>query len=154
MIIFGGSTMAIDLADGANYPLNQVMQEENIQGVIFGLLSYLPWESIISVIFLITIFLSFVTAADSNTTAMSNISNHGISPKNPESPLATKIIWGTLIGTIAFSMVSLTGIEGVKMLSNLGGFPALWLFVFVGLSLAKLVWKSYQNIEFFEKDTK
>jgi glycine betaine transporter len=80
---------------------------------------------------------------------MSNISNHGISPENPESPLGTKIIWGVLIGGISFVMVSSTGIDGVRMLSNLGGFPALWLFMFVGLSLGKLVWMSYADIKNF-----
>jgi len=80
---------------------------------------------------------------------MSNISNHGISPENPESPLVTKIVWGVLIGGISFVMVSSTGIDGVKQLSNLGGFPALWLFMFVGASLGKLVWKSYRDPEYF-----
>jgi hypothetical protein len=35
------------------------------------------------------------------------------------------------------------------MLSNLGGFPALWLFMLVGLSLGKLVWMSYADIKYF-----
>ena len=150
MTIISGTTMSIDLSFGEAFPLNQVMAEEGVQGVIFGLLNYLPWEGVASVVFLFATFLSFVTAADSNTTAMSNISNHGISPENPESPLATKIIWGVLIGGISFVMVSLSGIDGVKMLSNLGGFPALWLFMFVGLSLGKLVWKSFTDIDFFD----
>lgn len=150
MIIFSGTTMSIDLSEGTTFPLNQVIIDEGYQGVIFGLLNYLPLKNIVSVVFLIAIFLSFVTAADSNTSAMSNISNHGISPEQPDSPLFTKIIWGVLIGGISFVMVSSTGIDGVRMLSNLGGFPALWLFMFVGLSLGRLVWKSYQDLSFFE----
>jgi len=149
MIILSGTTMSVDLAEGTLFPLNQIMAEQGVQGVIFGLLKYLPWESFVSIVFLFVTFLSFVTAADSNTTAMSNISNHGISPENPESPLGTKIIWGVLIGGISFVMVSSTGIDGVRMLSNLGGFPALWLFMFVGLSLGKLVWMSYADIKNF-----
>jgi hypothetical protein len=46
-------------------------------------------------------------------------------------------------------MVSSTGIDGVRMLSNLGGFPALWLFMFVGASLGKLVWISFFDIKYF-----
>jgi glycine betaine transporter len=149
MIILSGTTMAVDLSGETNYPLNQIMAEQGVQGVIFGLLKYLPWESFVSIVFLFVTFLSFVTAADSNTTAMSNISNHGISPENPESPLPTKIIWGVLIGGISFVMVSSTGIDGVRMLSNLGGFPALWLFMFVGASLGKLVWISFFDIKYF-----
>ena len=143
MTIISGSVLSFDLSD-AEFPLKTIMAAEGIQGVIFGLLEFLPWQGLVSIVFLFATFLSFVTAADSNTTAMSNLSSHGISPDNPDSPLATKIIWGVLIGGISFVMVSSSGIEGIKMLSNLGGFPALWLFIFVGLGLAKLVWKSFK----------
>jgi glycine betaine transporter len=38
-------------------------------------------------------------------------------------------------------MISSAGIEGIKMASNLGGFPALFLILAVALGLIRLMWK-------------
>ncbi len=66
-------------------------------------------------------------------------------PTKDEPPLYVKIAWGSLIGLIAWIMVSFAGegkdkgLEGVKILSNLGGFPALILMIFVAWGMVKLM---------------
>jgi choline-glycine betaine transporter len=71
---------------------------------------------------------------------MASISSTGISPENPEGNTWLKILWGTAVGTVAWIMISFTGgVEGVKMLSNLGGFPAAFLELFIIAALIRVV---------------
>ncbi|MDA0991311.1 MAG: BCCT family transporter, partial [Verrucomicrobia bacterium] len=45
----------------------------------------------------------------------------------PEPGSMIKIVWGVMIGLIAWIMISFAHIDGIRMLSNLGGLPALFL---------------------------
>lgn len=38
-----------------------------------------------------------------------------------------KVIWGVLIGIVSWIMVSQSDLDGIRMLSNLGGLPVLFL---------------------------
>ncbi len=137
MMIFSGSILYFETMEAAN--LYAVLNENGAESIIFELFKKLPFAGITSFIFLLIAFLSYVTAADSNTSAMSGISSKGISPDNPEPSLIIKIIWGITIGVIAWVMVAFAGIDGIKMASNLGGFPALLLVIMVAFALVKLI---------------
>ena len=115
-----------------------ILQNEGIENVAFAILETLPISEIISFVFLIIIFLSFVTASDSNTSAMSGLSSTGISPESPEPSLFIKVIWGATIGAVSLIMITNSGIDGVKMASNLGGFPALFFMILAAWALVKL----------------
>jgi choline-glycine betaine transporter len=52
--------------------------------------------------------------------------------------MTTKIFWGSIIGIVAWVMVSTSGVNGVKMLSNLGGGPALVLELLICIALVKV----------------
>ncbi len=150
IMIFSVSAIHYDFQSPGS-PLYAVLnQEGGASRVIFSILEKLPFAPITSVVFFVTAFLSYVTAADSNTTAMSGISvGHDAAehddPTKDEPPLYVKIAWGSLIGLIAWIMVSFAGegkdkgLEGVKILSNLGGFPALILMIFVAWGMVKLM---------------
>ncbi|NNE29015.1 MAG: BCCT family transporter [Saprospiraceae bacterium] len=138
MIIFSGSTLHFDSL--TSQPMYSAMITDGPQAVVYSLFEFLPMGAIISIFFLIIVFISYVTAADSNTSAMTGMSVEGINPENPEAPVQMKIIWGSLVGLVAWVMISYAGIDGVKMISNLGGFPALFLILLVGFGLLKLIW--------------
>jgi choline-glycine betaine transporter len=145
IMVFSVTSVSMDF-QVANSPLFAVLnQEGGASRVIFTILDTLPLSKITSLLFLGTAFLSYVTAADSNTTAMSGISVNRPETEGDEPPLYVKIAWGTLIGTISWIMVSFAGegrdkgLEGVKILSNLGGFPALILMLFVAWGMVKLM---------------
>ena len=70
---------------------------------------------------------------------MSGISSTGISPSSPSPSTFIKITWGLVIGAVAFVMINMAGIDGIKMLSNLGGLPALILILIINLGLLKLM---------------
>lgn len=137
MMVFSGTAIYYDFVADSG-AMNAVLQDGGAENVIYALFQRLPIAPIISGIFLLIAFLSYVTAADSNTTAMGGISVKGISLENPEPPLLIKIVWGATVGVIAWVMVAFAGIDGIKMASNLGGFPALFLIIAVAFSLIKL----------------
>ena len=66
---------------------------------------------------------------------MSALSTHGISPDAPEAPLTVQIVWGVTVGLVAIVLVASSGIDGIRMMSVLGGFPALFVIVGAALSL-------------------
>jgi choline-glycine betaine transporter len=145
MVIFSGTTLHLDTQESG--ALHAVLQENGVENVIYALFDRLPAPEMMSIIFLLITFLSYITAADSNTSAMSGISSSGISPKSPEPAFKIKLIWGVTIGTIAWIMVSFAGIDGVKMTANLGGFPALFLVIAVAIGLVRLIFWKREELE-------
>jgi glycine betaine transporter len=145
IMVFSVTSIQMDLQSPGS-PLYAVLnQEGGASRVIFTILDQLPFSKITSLIFLGTAFLSYVTAADSNTSAMSGICVSQSDAPHGEPPLYIKVAWGALIGMVAWIMVSFAGegrdkgLDGVKILSNLGGFPALILMLFVAVGTLKFL---------------
>jgi len=130
MIVFGNAAIHLELFQGANL-IETLNQEKGggPEGVLYAFLSYFPLVKFLIPAFLLATFLSFVTAADSNTSAMGGLSSTGISPGSPEPSRLIKIVWGVMIGLIAWVMISFAHIDGIRMLSTLGGLPALFLCI-------------------------
>jgi choline-glycine betaine transporter len=128
MIVFGNAAIHLELFQGANL-IETLNQEKGggHEGVLYAFLSHFPLVQLLIPVFLLATFLSFVTAADSNTSAMGGLSSTGISPGSPEPSRLIKIVWGVMIGLIAWVMISFAHIDGIRMLSTLGGLPALFL---------------------------
>lgn len=130
MVTFGGNALLADL-NGLNFPLNDVLKNEGNGQLVFALFKNYPLAFVVSILFLLAVFISYVTAADSNTTAMSALSSTNIKPDSPEAHKLVKIAWGILIGIITWVMIAFsgegatTGLDGIRILSNLGGLPAL-----------------------------
>ena len=133
--LIGGASLAYDQqSDGA---LSAAIQDQGTQAGVYELLSSLPFSEAFVVIFLFTSFLSFVTAADSNTVSMVNLCANSPSKKQE---IMLKSLWAFLFGCVAWIMVSSSGVDGIRMMSNLGALPALLILVayvpaFVGMSL-------------------
>ena len=71
---------------------------------------------------------------------MAAISSNGITPGSSEGGVFIKVAWGVTVGLVAWVMISFADIDGIKILSTLGGFPASMLLVLVIISLAMVVW--------------
>ncbi|MFT6880706.1 MAG: glycine betaine transporter [Arcticibacterium sp.] len=140
MSIFGGTAVHLDLTN--NGELYQVMTDLGEGSAMFSLFKKLPFGLISSFLALSMLFIAYITAADSNISAMSALSSKGISPKNQESAAWIKATWGTVIGLVAFIMISTAGIDGIRILSVLGGFPALFLIILAAFGLLKLTWET------------
>jgi len=137
MSIFSGAALELDLTTSGN--LYQVLQTEGEENVLFTVLQSLSGGQAISMMALVMIFISYVTAADSTISAMSSMSSVGINPDNPEAPIWIKIVWGSLIGVIAWIMITSAGVDGIRLLCVLGGFPSLFIILMVSLGLLKML---------------
>jgi glycine betaine transporter len=135
MISFGAMAMVLD----DNGVISAALAEGGAQAVIYAVLEVLPLAEWTPVLFLVLIFLSYVTAADSNISAMSALCVKGISPEQPESPLFVKLLWGSIIGLTAWVLVSFAGLDGIRLISTLGGFPAMLLLILAGIGGIKMV---------------
>src|SRR3546814_16742626 len=56
----------------------------------------------------------------------------------PEAPLFVQFIRGVTVGLVAIILVASAGIDGIRMMSVLGGFPALFVITGAALSLVVL----------------
>lgn len=130
--LFGGLTLTYMPIE----KLYNLMIQNGPESIIYFLMGKLPYATPLIAVFILTCFLSFVTAADSNTVAMADISsNAGEGTKQKK---LLKVIWGVVLGVISYLTVIYAGIDGIKMLSNFSGVPVLFLMVLVMLSLLKL----------------
>lgn len=107
---------------------------DNISIGSFGL------GAIIIPIMIICLIVSFATAADAMTTSIATLCTEDL--KIGEEPSSfLKIIWGIVIGAIAFVLVASVGgdqgVDGVKFMSAVGGFAVLIIFIFQILSTIK-----------------
>ena len=135
--IFGGTAIYMQLYQDVG--LVELLDSKGPESIIYGVLAQLPLASYVIPVFLFTVFLSFVTCADSTTSAMSGLSSTGISPDSSEPPSLLKVLWGTLAGTIAWIMISFAGLDGLRMVSNLGGLAGFVLCMAITTALVKVV---------------
>ena len=141
MSIFSGTALSFQMDKTAD--LTAVLNKEGYESVIYAIMNSYPLKAVLSLFFIFIVFLSYVTAADSNTEAMSAMSTKNISADSASAPMLLKIIWGVLIGATSYIMISAAGVDGIKMLSNLGGLPALLLLTAVTFGMLKLSIGSY-----------
>lgn len=105
------------------------------ENVIYQLFKNLPLSQLFIPLYLIAVLISFVTAADSTTTAIAGICSKGIAPDSPEPPASLIAVWGIIVAVVTWIMMTVgEGITGIKMLSNIGGLPAMFLIIFVVIS--------------------
>lgn len=140
MTILGTTAMEVDAATGG--ALNTLLNSNGVDAVLYETFRHLPISGVMIVVLFFVGFLNYVTAADSSTDAISNLCTSGVFSENVESNLSLpqKITWAAIIGFTAFIMVNYTGLKGVKMLANLGGFPAALVCTAAMVALLKLVY--------------
>ncbi len=109
------------------------------ENVIYQLFKNLPLSQVFIPLYLIAVIASFATAADSTTTAIAGICSKGIAPDSSEAPAWLIILWTVIVGFVTWIMMSIgEGITGIKMLSNIGGLPAMFLIILVVVSIIRV----------------
>ena len=121
MMVFGGAAIELNAARALSDALTALGPE----AVIYTLFDALPLVRLVAPIFILSTVISFVTAMDSNTFSIASVCLKG----GIENATGVKIFWGLLMGASAFIMTSATGIDGVRILSNLGGLPSLVILI-------------------------
>lgn len=125
MTILSGTTINFQMTGRVD--VLAIMNEQGSGAAAYVVLKELPLSGLIIGIYLIAVLISFITATDSTTNAMASICTTGINDGSKEAPLIIKIIWGVIVGAVSLVFITTLGLDGIKMLSYLGGFPALFL---------------------------
>lgn len=134
------SSAMIDMQISGTVDIWESVQTLGMQTAIYQVLGQMPGGTIIQIMFIITIALSFVTLADPNTSALATLCVHG-QEIDEEPPKKIKILIGITISIVAYLLVISGGMDSIKGLLNVGGLimtvPTVWLF----LSLPKIASK-------------
>ena len=148
LVLFSGTAINFELA---GHGINEAMKSSGTEGATYAIFRQLPLSVLSIPVFLLIVFVSFVTAADSNTNAMSGLCTVGLSTEDQESPMILKVVWGATIGCLSVIMLSAAGVDGLKMASNLGGFPNVFLLVLLCVAFAKVL-KDPRKYDTFKED--
>ncbi|MFD1361286.1 BCCT family transporter [Lentibacillus salinarum] len=159
--VFGGSAMFFDWNNGGQLWNIINNQAEGLQLSLFAFLGELPFSTLIGLIILVAIYLSFTTLADSLTTTMSSLTTTGNTLKDPEPPAKVKVFWGVIMGIMAILTVTsgtggeITGIDAVKQMATIAGIPALFFIVIQTFSTIKAVLNNDKDFEdIYEEERK
>lgn len=146
--IFSGATIFYDMSLGGAMKL--ALDKQGYESVVFKLFEQLPMSMVMIVAFVVATYLSYSTAADSTTDAMANMcleSSDGARMTDEEmsgstSLMMMKVIWGTLIGVVAVTMLVFADVGGIKQLAYIGGLPALLLMLALLVAFVKLIFNT------------
>ncbi|MCG8615143.1 MAG: BCCT family transporter [Desulfobacterales bacterium] len=133
--IFGGA--AIEMQLSKTFDLWASISNKGVETTVFAFLEQFPLSGLVIPVFLITVVISFVTLADSMTTCVAAMSTRGMTAENAEAPALLKITWGVVMGLLAFIMISMSGVDGVKMIGAIAGLPIMILMVALLVSTLK-----------------
>jgi choline-glycine betaine transporter len=136
LVIFSGTVINFDLA---GLGIHDAIETGGTAAATYAVLDKLPLAIITIPLFLITAFLSYVTSAGANTNAIAGLCTKGLTPDDSESPVILKVVWGLTIGALCIIMLSAYDIEGVKLLSYLGGFPVVFMMVLFVVNFLKIM---------------
>jgi choline-glycine betaine transporter len=153
--IFGG--LAVDIQFNlAKYPaidllgqpdLFSYMQEFGYESVMLKVLEAAPLAGLVKPIMLVIVALSFVTLADSmtSTVALMTIKNNeGVK----EAPMQIKLCWGVLMGSTAFIFVLNGGLDGIKVVKTIAGFPILFVEIAICITFLIYIIRRAQSGQF------
>ena len=130
---------------------NEIMMEKGAEAVVYAVFEQLPLSFIVIPFYLFIVFISFVTASDSNTTAMAGLCTEGVDQENQESSAGLKVVWGITLALVTWILISFAGIDGIKAASNLGGFPNMFLLILMGIGLLKVA-KNPAKYDVYKED--
>ncbi len=134
--IFSGTAIHIDMTQAGI--LNSTLNTLGPEKLLYFVFNRLPLSELMTGVLIFVAFISYVTAADSNTDAIGNLCTTGFNADSEEKAgLGVKVLWGSIIGIVSWTMVSFVGIDGIKMLSNLGGLPAAIIILATSLTLCR-----------------
>lgn len=129
--IFGSSAIHLQM-NGAG--LWESIQANGLESSVFAFFANFPLSKLISIIFMITAFLSVVTLADSMTTTVSSLSIRSKDSASEEPPKKIKIFWGIVMSSLAFINIAtagkvgqVSGIDATKQLAIVSAFPLLFV---------------------------
>lgn len=155
--IFGSSSINIQETAGGIW---ESMNELGTESAVFAFFEHFPLSTVMSILFMITAFLSVVTLADSMTTTISSLSIKAKNAATVEPPAKVKIFWGIVMSLLAFINIvtasnvgKVRGIDATKQLAIVSAFPLLFVIVAMNYSTVKMLiqYKKYGTADYPEE---
>ncbi|MBQ0059716.1 MAG: BCCT family transporter, partial [Lachnospiraceae bacterium] len=137
MIVYSVTTLKMEL-DGLGMA---DAYAENFGSVVIRMYQNMPLATITIAVFLVMLFTSFVTAADSCTNSIAGLCTEGLTQEDTEPPVGMKVFWGILMGVAALICMILLDINGIKAVCNIGSIPALIIELIGAVALWRILWK-------------
>ena len=128
---FGGIT--VDLQSSGAFDIWTAVNTTGMESTIFYILDSFPLGKVLIAVFLIAIFTSFATMADPVAAALATISTHGLSVDD-EAPRPLKILFGIIMGVVAYLLVASGGVSSVKGMWVIIGFPIAFIMIVIIIS--------------------
>lgn len=121
---FAAYSDRIDLAGCAS--LFDYMQQYGNEAMMLKVIEVIPGSFILKPLVLLLVIISFVTLADSMTSTVSLMTLRNSEDKT-EAPMPIKLMWGLIMGGAALVFTLTGGLEGIKIIKTIAGFPILFL---------------------------
>ena len=128
---FGGITL--NMQSTGSFDIWNAVNTTGMESTIFYILGSFPLGKVLIAVFLISIFTSFATMADPVAAALATISTHGLSVDD-EAPRTLKILFGIIMGTVAYLLVASGGVSSVKGMWVIIGFPIAFIMMVIIVS--------------------
>ena len=146
-MVYGGAAIHLEL-NGAG--IWNAIQTNGLEISVFEFLRNYPLAGIMSTVFILAIYVSVVTLADSMTSTVSSLSTTSYNNAEVEPPGQVKLFWGTVMSSVAIinllagSAGEISGIDATKQIATVAGFPILFLMLLIGYSAVKMLVKNEQ----------
>lgn len=118
--IWGGT--AVFLQFSGQMDIWKMVAERGMEVTIFSILDSMPGAKILALFFIIAVFFSFSTMADSITGTMATLSSTNLSVDD-EAPRFLKVVWGISFGIIGYLLVASGGVSSVRGMFTVVGLP-------------------------------
>jgi choline-glycine betaine transporter len=153
--IFGGIAVDIQFNPGKYAGVNLLgqpdlfayMKEFGYESLMLKVLEAAPLAVLLKPIMLIIVALSFVTLADSMTSTIALMTikhNEGVK----EAPMQIKLAWGVLMGATSFIFVLNGGLDGIKVVKTIAGFPILFVEMAIAITFLIYIIRRAQSGQF------
>lgn len=137
-VIFGAA--AIYKQQTGEIDIWGMMQTLGTETASFEFFKSFPLGMVLCVVFLVVIYLSFVTMASGSTTSAAIVSmtlTREVSEEE-EPPMWMKVVWALIMAVSAYVFISFAGIEGAKSMALIGGMPSMLLHAVAAVA----VWRA------------
>lgn len=148
VMIFGGTSLERQFSGIKD--LVSVSAKDGVGAIPYEALGTLPLGTIICILYLVIMLISFVTSVNANISVMAGLATKNISLEDPTgAPSYQKIIWGVLSAALAYIVGSTIGIDGLKALCNVAGIAAIFIQLGIVASVILLIskWKKFDKTE-------
>lgn len=156
-IIFGGAAIHQELSYG---DLWSSIQSSGMEVSLFAFLTKYPFVKILSIFFILAIFISIVTMCDSVTTTITRLSIKSDKNEKTKTCYKINIFWGVLMASMAIVNLicaggKISGIDATKQIATVAGFPILFFMIALAFCLVKMLvnHKLYDKTDEYEPES-